>query len=225
MHNVSDFRQSSCKQLLLILAASLPAFTALAQDTEVSAPKPAGRNILRVDLVNPVFENAINFDLFEDKPIAFPVLLSYERQLTRQTSLGGEVLLNGGNSEQGRSGGSLQLRYYAQAKSGLKPLAGFYVAPTVAYRKVKFYDDGILPSGAYATVRAGGAGVYGGWQGGTRANRHGQRLVLDVSAGAMRWMPKGAIPGTEAPAGEEYEYRWIMNRTAFDARIGVGVQF
>ncbi|MCC2545956.1 hypothetical protein LJY25_05830 [Hymenobacter sp. BT175] len=207
------------------MAASLPAFTTLAQDAEVPAPKSAGRNILRVDLVNPVFENVINFDLFEDKPWAFPVLLSYERQLTRQTSLGGEILLNGGNSEQRRSGGSLQFRYYARPNSGPKPLSGFYVAPTVSYRKIQFFDAGIQPSGPYATVRAVGAGAYAGWQGGTETNRHGQRLVLDISAGLMGWLPKNSVPANERPAGEEYESRWISKRVAFDARIGVGVQF
>jgi hypothetical protein len=188
-------------------------------------PAAAGRNVVRVDLANMVFENVINFDLLQSKPWALPVLLSYERQLGKRTSSGLEVLLNGGNSEQRRGGGGLQLRYYAVPSRRVSALAGFYVAPTVSYRKIGFQDERILAGKPYATVRAAGAGVYGGWQAGTRPSAHGRRLILDVAVGAMHWMPTSSTFNGEAAVPNTYEYRWTRTRTALDARIGLGVQF
>ncbi|WBA41366.1 hypothetical protein [Hymenobacter canadensis] len=191
----------------------------------VANPTAAGRNVLRVDLANMVFENAVNFELLQSKPWALPLLLSYERQLGKRTSVGLEALLNGGNSEQRRGGGGLQLRYYAVPSRRVSPLAGFYVAPTVSYRKIGFQDERILAGKPYATVRAAGAGVYGGWQAGTRPNAHGRRLILDVAVGAMHWMPTSTTFNGEAAMPNTYEYRWTRARTALDARIGLGVQF
>ncbi|WP_156109076.1 hypothetical protein [Hymenobacter sp. APR13] len=190
-----------------------------------ATPATAGRNVLRVDLANMVFENAVNYDLFTPKPWALPLLLSYERQLGKRTSAGLEVLLNGGNSEQRRGGGGLQLRYYAVPSRRVSALAGFYVAPTVSYRKIGFQDERILAGKPYAMVRAAGAGVYGGWQAGTRPNAHGRRLILDVAVGAMHWMPTSTTFNNEAAVENTYEYRWTRTRTALDARIGLGVQF
>lgn len=225
MNTSTNFRQFSYKHLLLLLAASGLAFTAAAQGTEVANPTAAGRNVLRVDIANVAFENAINVDFFQPKPFALPVLLSYERQLGKRTSVGVEALLNGGNSEQRRGGGGLQMRYYVMPSRRVSPLAGFYVAPTVAYRKIGFQDERILAGKPYATVRAVGAGVYGGWQAGTRPNAHGRRLILDVAVGAMHWAPTSTTFNGEAAVENTYEYRWTRTRTALDARIGLGVQF
>ncbi len=196
----------------------------------VPIPGPASsikkaRNVVRLDIFNPCIKLLATPEKTPGPKIQ--VLASYERQWDPHVSLGAEVLLNGGDADEHRTGGSLLIRYYPvlpnQPSTG--PLDGFYLSPVLSYRKVRYTDPSVQPGGA-ATVRVVGGGLYAGWQDVSAPSRHGQSVVVDVAMGVMGWNPEGGgLDSKGRNLINTHSRRWLYARYAPDARLGIGLQF
>ncbi|GAA4353595.1 hypothetical protein GCM10023185_14390 [Hymenobacter saemangeumensis] len=185
------------------------------------ADKLYRRNIVRFDLLSPLAYNISN-SLF-DNGLVCPVLVSYERQLNGQWSLGAEALFNGGERTNRRSGAALMARYYTQktgATAGM--MTGFYVSPVVSYRAVSaayLLDGNLLTHGKRA-----GTGLLAGYQ--LPLGKPGtSRLALDASMGLLYWNRLGTDrtdvdPARPGSTGPDLKQTGLIP----DFRLGVGIK-
>ena len=184
--------------------------------------KLSGRNTLRIDVLAPVAAS-VESSLGGRGP-AFPLLVSYERHLAGQWSLGTEVLIRGGTPDEHRSGASLMGRWYLlPSRTGEAPTNGLYLSSVLSYRALS------TSAGAFNEPvnrgRRGCAGLLVGWQ--LPLGRSGvPHLVLDGAVGVMVWRRLGP-DRTSDPAHYADINEPIFKRTGFlpDVRYGLGFQF
>ncbi|WP_345071794.1 hypothetical protein [Hymenobacter fastidiosus] len=151
----------------------------------------------------------------------FPALVSYERQLSGQWSLGAEALVNGGDRTDRRSGAGLMARYYTKkADPAVGLMTGFYCSPVVSYRALA--STWLLDGNLFTRGKRLGAGLMIGYQF-PLGRPSTSRVALDVSTGLLNWSRIGtdrsevdpAQPNSSGPA---------LNKTgpSPDFRLGVG---
>lgn len=190
--------------------------------TALAGPVASGaerKNVVRLDLLSPLYYNVSN-SLF-GTGVVYPVLVSYERYLNNQWSVGAEVLLNGGEPKARRNGAGLMARYYLSEVTTTKgPAAGFYLSPVLAYRALAsaFALDGDL----YTRGRRLGAGLMVGYQL-PLGQPSTSRVAFDLSVGLLNWGRIGTDRSEVNPAqphSSSPELRETGPRPDF--RLGVG---
>ncbi len=149
----------------------------------------------------------------------FPVLASYERQVSRQFSGVIEGLVNGGEPAERRAGVTVQGRYYYLPRQPKASLTGFYVAPMLSYRTLVANRSYLI-----ARQRFGGVGALAGWQATPRPQ---SRVFIDVALGVTKWQKLGAGTASDPnntiyPRSQTYYER---RQVVLDGRLGVGVRF
>ncbi len=181
-------------------SASALAPEAGAQVREAPAKAPVStavrRNVIRLDLLAPVVFNVSN-TLF-NTGFVYPVLVSYERQLDGQWSLGAEALFNGGDRTDRRSGAGLIARYYTKkADPAVGLMTGFYCSPVVSYRALA--STYLLDGNLVTRGKRVGAGLMIGYQ--LPLGRPGtSRVALDMSMGLLSWSRIGTDRSEVDPA-------------------------
>ena len=183
------------------------------------APIPSA-NVVRFDFLAPLGAN-LSYNLLAQRGLVLPVLVSYERRLGPAWSLGAEVLLNGGDPSDRRTGAGLSVRRYLRANSSLM---GPYAAPLVSYRSLRTTEGYFSASPVITRSQRVGTGLLLGWQlplGGATS----KRWTLDVAAGAVHW----ALVGTDRVEDVNQYYAnaqpWpSRNGWWLDFRGGVGYQ-
>jgi hypothetical protein len=188
--------------------------------TAAPASTEAYRNAVRLDVGGIIGSNVASTALGNSGAL-LPLLVAYERQLSPRFSVVGEGLLNGGDSWERKAGLSVQSRYYFVQSRRRSPLAGFYVAPVLAFRSVRMG----APFSDEVSRRYLGTGVL---LGGQAAFRRSQRWFIDVAAGIMsRWQagPDKTRSGRYATVSSSLESYYDTHPTDFDGRLGVGYRF
>ncbi|TGE19730.1 hypothetical protein [Hymenobacter elongatus] len=198
------------------------------QSPEPAAPgrrSSPGNNIVRLDLLSPLGYN-MAYNLFADHGFVFPVLVSYERHLRGRWSVGTELLVNGGDPTDRRSGASLMARYYLlPARKTVGSLAGLYVSPVLNYRAMRTTDGYFGSTPSIVRVQRIGLGALLGWQVALNRNQ-APRFVLDFAGGVLYRARLGA-DHVDDPYGYYTGSGVPRHRIGIgpDARIGLGYQF
>ncbi|OGX81211.1 hypothetical protein [Hymenobacter glacialis] len=204
--------------LLTALGATIS--RAQAQSFADSLAAPAAqvnlyRNAVRLDVGGILLLNIGTRAFNSNAVVLLPILLAYERQVSRRFSLVAEGLVNGGEAFERKSGLSVQGRWYAPLVSIWPALLGFYGAPVLGYRSVQFnsYSYGSALRRHYI-----GAGALLGCQAplGRRS-----RMIIDISVGVMSWQKLGKVADSFYEPTAYYENEVL---TA-DGRLGIGFRF
>lgn len=190
--------------------------------TALTGPVASGagrKNVVRLDLLSPLYYNVSN-SLF-GTGVVYPVLVSYERHLSKQWSVGAEALFNGGEPKARRNGAGLMARYYlTEAATIDRPMAGLYLSPVLSYRALAsaFALDGDL----YTRGQRVGAGLMVGYQL-LLGPPSTSRVALDLSMGLLNWSRMGADRSEGDPA-RPYSSGPELGETGArpDFRLGVG---
>ncbi|WP_426060107.1 hypothetical protein [Hymenobacter sp. B1770] len=197
------------------VAAQLPAEPVAGQPIAAIQPR---RNAIRLDMASVYVANFL-YQFDGHSSFVFPVLTSYERQVSERFSAVVEGLLNGGEPAERRTGIALQGRYYYQRRQPKASLTGFYVAPMLSYRTLVANKNYLI-----ANQRFVGIGALAGWQATPRPQ---SRIFIDVALGLMTWHNIGAKadvsyrrPSTPFHSRTYYERRQVV----LDGRLGVGVR-
>ncbi|HEX8506717.1 MAG TPA: hypothetical protein VF630_15240 [Hymenobacter sp.] len=192
-------------------------------DGRPAAVNPLRRNAVRLDVGSVLGTNFLH-QLNGHSRFLFPVLASYERQVSGRFSIVAEGLVNGGEPEERRVGASVQSRYYYLPRQPKGPLAGFYVAPGASYRALRINREEEAFSQHFL-----GTGALAGWQGMLPHPSGGQsRAFIDMSLGVMTWRKVGAETGNRNnnPVSQFHSQTYYERRAVvLDGRLGVGVRF
>ena len=216
--------------VLFLLLLSTGATLAQAQPAAPDSVRPALRayhNVLRYDGL--VFL-AGGFAGYFDKRSAFPILLGYEWQVGRHSSISVEALFSTNNATDRIWGLGLQARYYIPQDRYPASLTGFYVAPMLGSRQVKLRDGAFpscySPSGYTLKGRSralGGAGLLAGRQTLIGKKKH---LLVDMSVGLMSWHPWNKSAAPYGCPGRSNDFRRYERHTLVpDGRFSLGYRF
>ena len=188
----------------------------ISADSSAALAAPGGlyRSTVRLDVGGILLSN-IGIRAFDSDPVLLlPILVAYERQVSRRFSLVAEGLVNGGEPSERKAGLSVQGRWYPALGRTWPTLLGFYGAPVLGYRAVRFnsYYEPVLRRHFV------GAGALLGCQAplGRRS-----RLIIDISLGVMSWQKLGTVAN---PLYEPMAYYENEALTA-DGRLGIGFRF
>ena len=188
-----------------------------------AAASSRDKNVVHLDILAPIAASLEN-SLGGGHGVMTPLLVSYERRLGSNGSLGVEVLYRGGTPELRRSGMGLFGRWYLlNAERTEVALAGLYLSPVLSYRSVN--SEPTAFNTPINSGRRGGAGALVGWQ--LPLGRPGvPHLVFDFAVGGLVWARLGD-DRTSDPAYYDYVHEPIFRRTGFlpDVRYGLGFQF
>ena len=196
----------------------------LPQASTAQATPSAGPNVVRFDLLAPVGTN-MGYNLFADRALLFPVLISYERRLGNRFSASLEGLVNGGVPEQKLTGVTLSARCYLRHDASL---SGLYVAPQLAYRRIsgtETLNNTVVPNQVITLGNRVGTGLLLGWQ---QPVGRARRVRLDYAVGAVHWARLGTdnATGSPPPPYPAGTYEGITRAGWWlDGRLGVGYQF
>ena len=146
-------------------------------------------NTLKLDVGGPIALNLFYIDTKYSGNLKLPVLLGYERQLGKHTSLAGEGLVNGGDLFEKSSGLSVHGRcYFLQPGRSFRRheagTLGTYVALATGYRAIEQTINYNYLDEAKTRSRLLGGGLLLGSQVGLGQQ---QRVVVDLNVGYMAW--------------------------------------
>lgn len=205
--------------LLLAALGALTGQAAAQSPTDISAVRPvtdvrSNQNAVRIDIGGIVASNLANSAFNSDATPLLPILVAYERQVSRRFSLVAEGLVNGGEPSERKAGLSVQGRWYPSLGRTWPALLGFYGAPVLSYRAVKFnsYYEPVL--------RRHFVGV-GALLGCQAPLKRQSRLIIDISLGVMNWQKLGTVAN---PLYEPQAY-YENDALTFDGRLGIGFRF
>ncbi|MCC2545958.1 hypothetical protein LJY25_05840 [Hymenobacter sp. BT175] len=218
------FLAHCCSALLALTSLSSFAQEPAPETTLPATALHARRNLLRVDMAGLLVTN-LEYNLISNRKTLMPVLLGYERGVSRHWSVGTEVLLNGGNPEERLWGASLQGRVYARPATEKQLPTGFYLAPTLGYRHAKVSQYGFFGTEHHL----GGVGAHTGVL--LSLSKLASGLVIDTSLGVMGWQTLGEVKLTGEPEKFGYSRNTIMvspqreGKALVDGRFSVGWRF
>lgn len=234
---IRPYQAGRKRVLLLVLACQLMASHTKAQSlpTATSPASPQAKatsaylNSIRVDWGAFLGSN-FSYNMWSDRGMVFPLLASYERSVSNKWSVGGEILLNGGDPTEQRKGAGLLARYYMRpARRRAAPLAGIYVSPVLNYRALRLTQGygGSTPATTKAHRLA--AGVLLGWQH-PLSKQTGHRFLLDLALGTYYQARIGTDQVNDPYAyystfSDANNYDSIRPGLRPDARAGIGYQF
>jgi hypothetical protein len=161
-------------------------------------------------------------NLFVNRGLLFPVLVSYERAVAKRWSIGTEVLVNGGYPDERRKGASVLSRYYVvPMKNSIAPLSGLYVQPVVGYLVLEVENDLPLIEVHAQRLRTG---VLVGWQCGF-LKHSAPRVMIDMAVGAVQWSMLGNDEVRQGSSNNGVGFGLLKPGLQFDVRGGIGYQF